>query len=137
MKQFDVIGFDKMLSDQEPSGLKKLIIFGDERMTVSDGYHTIDELYDHRNALFIALCRQFARFSVQSYLPWRSLKHSDGSDSFGGWFLLGIGKDKGDQITYHVPMMYWNQTSFCETLEQAPEWDGHTSNDVLERISKL
>lgn len=25
---------------------------------VSDGYHTFDELYEHRVALFIALCNQ-------------------------------------------------------------------------------
>lgn len=104
---------------------------------VSDGYHTIQELYDHRIALFIALCRWVVFESNPGCAHvWRSLQHSDGS-SMDGWFIMGIGKEKGEQISYHLPVSYWEETNFAETLDRAPKWDGHTSTDVLERLKNL
>lgn len=96
-----------------------------------DSYHTFDELYDHRIALFIALCGEMERLPV-----WRSKLHSDGS-SFTGWFILGINKEAGKQITYHLPIRVWEATDFAETLDTAPEWDGHTPTDVLARLKTL
>ena len=105
-----------------------------ETGTISDGYHTFDELYDHRITLFIALARMFSRSG--EFPVWRSHLHSDGG-TFEGWFVLGIFKEKGDQITYHLPLSRWNETEFAEDLRRAPEWDGHTSADVLARLRKL
>lgn len=65
--------------------------------------------------------------------PWRSRLHHDGS-AFDGWFIIGIGKEKGEQITYHLPERMWSDCDWAETLDRAPEWDGHTSADVLERL---
>jgi len=112
-----------------------------------DGYHTFDELYEHRIVLFIALCKEKNKFykhlketykkSVKDSLGvWRAKLHSDGT-SFDGWFILGIDKEKGKQITYHLPISKWEETEFAETLDKAPEWDGHTSDDVLERLKKI
>ncbi len=67
---------------------------------------------------------------------WRSKKHSDGSE-YEGWFIMGIGTEKGEMITYHLPMTYWENTSFAITRGTAPEWDGHTSADVINRIKSL
>jgi hypothetical protein len=105
---------------------------------VSDGYHTIQELYDHRIRLFIALCKAKNNHFLdgQDVNPWRSKTHSDGS-CIPDWFVLGIGREKGVQITYHLPMSYWEETNFAETLDRAPDWDGHTSADVLERLKTL
>jgi hypothetical protein len=101
---------------------------------ISDGYHSFDELYEHRIALYIALCSQI---SFDAEVAWCSQKHSDGSN-YDGWFILGLGKGKGKQITYHIPNKYWDKVvKFAEVLDKAPEWDGHTSNDVLERIKSL
>lgn len=99
---------------------------------VSDGYHTFGELYEHRIVLFIQLCK---------WLPydrevWKSKFHSDGS-AFEGWFIMGIGKEQGDQITYHLPMSKWEECDDVLELDKAPEWDGHTSADVLERLKSL
>lgn len=121
----------------------KLIRAEGEDLVVSDGYHTFSELYDHRIELFIAICR-VAREAMTVFgaghhelMPvWRSVLHSDGS-SFGDWFILGIGKKAGEQITYHLPASRWVDTEFAETLEKAPEWDGHTSEDVLKRLKTL
>lgn len=101
-----------------------------------DGYHTFGELYEHRIALFLVLAAFFNRYYPNEYWAWRSKKHSDGS-SYKGWFTLGIGTKPGEQITYHLPMSRWKQTGFAKTLKQAPEFDGHTSDDVIERLYKL
>lgn len=121
---------------------KDFIIDGPEEMQVSDGYHTMDELYEHRVELWITLCRiqqsgnQCDDFNLHSV--WRSKRHSDGELAFGGgWFVLGIEREKGKQLTYHLPILKWEETNFAQTLEKAPEWDGHSSADVIERLKTL
>jgi hypothetical protein len=56
---------------------------------------------------------------------------------FDGWFVMGIRMMPGNQITYHLPIRLWDRTNFAWTLDKAPEWDGHTSADVIERLYKL
>lgn len=97
-----------------------------------DGYHTFEELYDHRIRLFITLCRAVC---TRNYI-WKSKKHSDGTE-YAGWFILGIGKANGEQITYHIPLKYWNEANFAQSFKKAPIWDGHTSDDVMKRLKKL
>ena len=104
--------------------------------STSDGYHTFDELYEHRIVLYLALCRQLVDQGVKQLRPWRSLLHSDDT-KYESWFILGIGKEPGEQITYHLPLRYWGDAFFAETLDRAPEFDGHTPADVLERIGRL
>jgi hypothetical protein len=112
-------------------------IEGVDTNKISDGYHTFGELYEHRIELFIALV-----YCADEYLlgrlggAWRSKKHDDGSE-WDGWFIMGIGADEGKQITYHLPNKYWDRCDFVETLERAPKWDGHSSDDVLERLRKI
>ncbi len=104
---------------------------------ISDGYHTFDELYDHRITLFIALCSVLRQLNaIEENWVWRAKLHSDGSE-FEGWFILGINDEPGKQITYHLPMSRWEETNFADTCEYAPKWDGHTSADVLERLKRL
>ncbi len=104
-----------------------------------DGYHTFDELYDHRITLYIALCKALLNKEVDRPFVWRSNYHSDGKLCFGTGtqFIMGIGDKKGECITYHIPTERWHETDFAETLKKAPEWDGHSSDDVLERIKNL
>lgn len=106
---------------------------------ISDGYHTFGELYEHRIILFIVLCKVIDKdpqYQNSDYAVWKTLKHSDGSE-WDGWFILGVGHNAGEQITYHLPISKWEECKFATELEQAPEWDGHTSNDVLERLKSL
>lgn len=93
-----------------------------------DGYHTFNELYEHRIRLWIEL----ARF----HWVWRTKIHSDGSQ-WDGWFILGYSRGAGEQITYHLPMRYWDECDFANTRKKAPKYDGHTSYDVLERLKTL
>lgn len=94
----------------------------------SDGYHTFSELYEHRHALFIVL--QGHRES------WMSKKHHDGSE-MDGWFIAGLELPTGT-ITYHLPMRLWDTCvkNGAEVMENAPEWDGHTSKDVVNRLMR-
>lgn len=120
-------------------GKRIVLVEHPTHLEISDGYHTMDELYEHRITLFLALCQHRRRLFEEvggDTQIWRSEQHSDGS-SFDGWFILGIGTKKGEQITYHLPNIKWDEVSFAETLERAPEWDGHTSADVIERLKNL
>jgi hypothetical protein len=48
---------------------------------ISDGSHTMQELYDHRCLLFIAF------MNARPHLAWISKKHDDGT-MFEGCFIL-------------------------------------------------
>lgn len=93
---------------------------------VSDGYHTFDELYEHRHLLF---CLATKNPGLKS---WRAKFHDDGSH-YSGYFIAGIHLPSGD-ITYHLPYKYWGLLNHAETYEKAPTWDGHTSSDVVDRL---
>lgn len=104
-----------------------------------DGYHTFSELYDHRIRLYIELCflvDEVSSLRGQEYVTWKSKKHSDGSE-YEGWFVLGINKPYGEQVTYHLPNKYWDELFSIDTLDLAPEFDGHTPDDVLERLKLI
>lgn len=103
-----------------------------------DGYHTFDELYEHRATLYIMLCKVLknnARWG-SGHLVWRSKLHADGS-MYDNMFILGISTKKGEQISYHLEMDKWHDCCFARELDKAPGFDGHTSDDVLERLKKL
>jgi hypothetical protein len=93
---------------------------------ISDGFHTFNELYEHRHALFLVVCTSSG--------GWKSKLHSDGT-MFEGWFIAGVGTLLGD-ATYHVPLAWWDRYTIAE-LDRAPKWDGHTSQQVIERIASL
>ena len=96
---------------------------------VSDGYHTFNSLYRQRLILFAALVNTYPDIS------WKTKKHEDGEECFGGeWFLVGINTPEG-QYTYHYELKDWDLFK-CVELEKAPKWDGHTDKDV-ERLLSL
>lgn len=104
-----------------------------ETGSMSDGYHTFNELYDHQHALFLALLSCHA-----GVLPtWMSTKHDDGT-AFDGCFIAGIRLPNG-MISYHLPDRLWEtcRALKAEVLERAPKWDGHTSEDVVKRLMEF
>lgn len=116
-----------------------LVVWGKE---VSDGHHTMSELYRHRFALWIALCKVYDNYKtpLDSRIKcWKSSTHSDGS-CYVGWFLLGmtVTTFHGDnlQLSYHLPMELWDKVNVL-ALPVAPKYDGHTSEDVLKRLEQL
>ena len=95
---------------------------------ISDGYHTFNELYDHRAALFAALC------SYMKKDAWKSKYHEDGT-MFDGMFIVGI-QTKYGQITYHYDLDKWDWFNVKE-LDHAPLFDGHNPNTVIRRLIKI
>lgn len=89
-----------------------------------DGYHSYNELYKHRCVL-TALA-----FNLLPY-SWKSMKHEDGS-MFDGMFIVGAVLP-GGMITYHYDLAYWDLFKVL-VLEHAPRFDGHTPEDVTDRI---
>lgn len=95
----------------------------------SDGYHTFNELYHHRAVLFSVIVKIFADRA------WKSKLHADGT-MYDGMFIVGIETPDG-QATYHYDVdPYWNMFQ-CKEVDRAPEWDGHTPDQAIERIGKL
>ena len=95
----------------------------------SDGYHTFNELYHHRAVLFSVIVATFGERA------WKSKLHSDGT-MYDGMFIVGIETPDG-QATYHYDIdPYWDLFR-CAEIKRAPEWDGHTPNQAIERIGKL
>lgn len=95
----------------------------------SDGYHTFNELYDHRAKLFSVIVRD------HSELCWKSKQHHDGT-MYDGMFIVGINTPQG-QASYHYDIEpYWDMFD-CREMERAPEWDGHTPTEAIDRIAAL
>ena len=108
---------------------------------ISDGYHTFGELYDHRIALFIVLCNHIQADPTEGgeltgQFCWKSKAHYDGS-IMEGWFIAGIGREKGEQISYHLPDKVWDKLRVPTYITAPHEWDGHTSEDVIKRLYTL
>ena len=95
----------------------------------SDGYHTFNGLYKQRMILFAVLVKTYKDRA------WKSWKHEDGLDCFGGgWFIVGIDTPAGT-YTYHYEAKDWDRFD-CQILEKAKHWDGHDEFDV-ERLFSL
>jgi hypothetical protein len=92
---------------------------------ISDGYHTFDELYEHRCHLFLALA-----LSQKEKALWRP--------DYDGWFCLYLNSECG-QISYHIPdkMLHFVENKVKRIPAGESAWDGHTSADVINRLKEL
>ena len=120
--------YNSELEDEEIENLWELIDEAIARQSVkndigetSDGYHTFNELYEHRTALFATLC------NMRSDISWKSMKHDDGT-MYDGMFIAGIETPDG-QYTYHCEMKYWYMFAMTKEIEKAPSYDGHLPKD--------
>lgn len=101
---------------------------------LSDGYHTFDELYEHRCVLWICFINEIAKSGDFRIL--KSKKHHDGT-SFDGWFVSCLIDGSDRQLSYHLPMKYWEKIE-GQAFEQCPyAFDGHTPKLVLQRLKNL
>ena len=98
---------------------------------LSDTYHTFGQLYHDRTILFAIILNSYKERA------WKSKQHHDGT-MFGEpneMFIVGIDTPKG-QYTYHYHMEYWDKYDVKE-VDKAPEWDGHTYEDIDRLFSLL
>jgi len=100
----------------------------------SDGYHTFKELYEFRKIYNAVLFNEW--YKQRKFNVHKSIKHSDGELCFGGgWFIVVATLPTGD-ISNHYEMKDWDLFN-CTIKDLAKEWDGHTAQDVVTRLTSL
>ncbi len=130
---------------------------------LSDGYHTFNELYEFRKIYNATLFNEWAldyygvlkghgvtdvmtiHPEIQNFLNnikpkynvHKSWKHHDGELCFGGgWFIVSAMLPTG-LISNHYKAEDWDLFKIPEVEKALYEFDGHTSEDVLNRLKKL
>ena len=117
------------------------IIFSKESNTIiqghksnlTDGYHTMEELYEHRYLLYINLALSLKQYA---YIA----EANQNGEKWGDSFILGIHIEEGMQISYHIPNKYRHLCDFVNPLDiyhLDTIWDGHTPQNVLERLELM
>jgi hypothetical protein len=121
------------LSSYSPADLEKVVVgaFYLLESIESDKYHTREELYEFRMLFNAALFNEW--YAQDKYAVHKSLKHSDGEDCFGGGWFIVVATLPGGDISNHYAIEHWDLFN-CEVRERAKEFDGHTSEDVLDRL---
>lgn len=118
----------------------------------SDGYHTFKELYEFRKAYNVALFNEWAKQTTPNpkwakednqpvvlpkYNVHKSWRHNDGELCFGGgWFIVVAVLPTG-QISNHYKAEDWDLFQIPETEKALFEFDGHTTEDVIERLLSI
>jgi hypothetical protein len=107
----------------------------------SDGYHTFKELYDFRMVYNAALFNEWGKTFDYNNLPkynvHKSLRHNNGELCFGGGWFIVIAMLPTGMISNHYEIKYWDFFKITEYALAQYEYDGHTSNDVFERLKSL
>lgn len=97
----------------------------------SDGYHTFKELYEFRKLYNAGFFNALSDAHVH-----KSKRHHDGEECFGGGWFIVIATLPTGQISNHYEMKDWG-LFHCEERERADKWDGHTTKDVVERLTRF
>lgn len=100
---------------------------------VSDGYHTFKELYHYRMLYNAAFFNELAKSG--KIKTCKSYRHHNGEKCFGGGWFIVMAELPNGQISNHYENKDWDLFKIPE-LEIAFEWDGHTNNDVADRIKE-
>ena len=113
---------------------------------LSEGYHTFNELYEFRKIYNAILFNEWAikpaGFNndgtiIPVFNVHKSWKHNDGELCFGGgWFIVSAMLPTG-LISNHYKAEDWDLFKIPEVEKALYEFDGHTSEDVLNRLKKL
>lgn len=133
-------------------------VLGDSKGSISDGFHSFNELYEFRKLYNALLFNEWARqithvkewdkkktgvlyakiVSTQyKYDVHKSLRHNDGELCFGGGWFVVVAILPSGQITNHYPISDWDLFQIPEEEKAKYEFDGHTSQDVIERMLNI
>lgn len=115
--------------------IERYISFGWKPNEISDGFHTFDELYEFRKIYNSVLFNEWS--SQGLYEIHKSLKHHDGEECFGGGWFIVVAMLPSGQISNHYEIKDWDLFQIPELEKAKFPFDGHTSNDVLERLKKM
>jgi len=102
--------------------------------SISDGYHTFDELYEFRKLYNCAFFNLLAK-QIDNYDVHKSFKHSDGEECFGGGRFIVIAELPTGQISNHYENKDWDLFQI-PIKEVANVWDGHSAQDVITRLTE-
>ena len=117
--------------------LEQAKLVGIEIGEISDGYHTFNELYEFRKVYNATLFNEWAKFDIPKYDVHKSWKHHDGELCFGGGWFIVVAILPSGQISNHYEAKDWDLFQIPETDTAKYPFDGHTSGDVLDRLSQL
>lgn len=69
-------------------------------------------------------------------ISWRA-NNDDAGTNYENYFVAGMHLPTGD-ISYHLPAWMWRMLDGkgISTTNKAPKWDGHTPEDVLNRLKE-
>lgn len=133
---YDLMQEIAVVDPTQPDELRKILVEALRKLpggmgVVSDGHHTIDELYEHRRSLTAVLAAAAGTCGDS----WRSMKHHPDDDTpmFEGCFIVGIELPTG-QIRYHYGVEYWDEFSQVPEVPWAPVWDGAGPSDTISRL---
>lgn len=97
---------------------------------ISDGFHSMQELYDYR----MVYNAYAARHWYEKGIPvMKSRNHHDGEPCFGGEYFIVVAELESGQVSNHYPIEYWVIFDIPEG-DTPPEWDGHDSSLALRRM---
>lgn len=102
---------------------------------ISDGYHTFKELYEFRKVYNAALFNEWA--ANGKYEVYKSKRHYDGEECFGGGWFIVVAILPSGQISNHYEMCDWDLFSIPEYDKSKYEFDGHSAQDVLDRLKYI
>jgi hypothetical protein len=135
-----------------------ILLLKDERGEISDGFHSFNELYEFRKLYNALLFNEWARqittetafrkdargrtkqivvAESNKYDVHKSIRHNNGELCFGGGWFVVIAILPSGQITNHYEMKDWDLFKIPEVEKAKYEFDGHTSQDVVERMLNL
>jgi hypothetical protein len=104
----------------------------DDTDNISDGYHTFGELYRYR-MLYNAMA--FNLLHEKGIKVEKSIRHSDGEICFGGgWFIVVADLPGIGQVSNHYENINWELFKVPAVYKPTIIYDGHTPNDVADRI---
>lgn len=138
-----------MVTNLQGTQLAVSLLTPQEKELISDGYHSFKELYEFRKVYNAALFNEWSTqgsteigrdgeySSTRKYDVHKSWKHNDGELCFGGGWFVVVAILPSGQITNHYKAEDWDLFKIPETEKAKYPFDGHTSQDVLQRLKDL
>jgi len=99
---------------------------------LSDGYHSFNELYEFRKLYNACLFNEW--YEQGKYNVHKSLRHFDGEECFGGGWFIVVAMLPTGQISNHYKVKDWDLFKCKKTERALFEFDGHTTEDVRDRL---
>jgi hypothetical protein len=98
---------------------------------MTDGVHTFKELYEFRMLYHAHAVRSWMEQGINVVRSWR---HHDGDECFGGGWFIVVAELSTGQVSNHYRSPQWPVFAGVPEVATAPEWDGHSVEDVLRRL---